>query len=61
MAQTFNRVNKSRKESEEIDLRKSIISKQHKNLDKHRNSVYSMAVIHDEDEEDDDPHYDFVP
>jgi hypothetical protein len=51
MAQTIKRVNKSRKDSEIVDLRRDIKSKQTKNLEKHRNSVYNMI---DQDDEYDD-------
>ncbi len=56
MAQTFQRINKSRKDNEYVDLRKDIKSKQTKNFDKHRNSVYDMLDYdsdeYDESEED---------
>ena len=57
MAQTFTRVNKTRKESEVADLRRDIISKQTKNLNKHRNAVYSLVDSYDDDWDDDDPNY----
>lgn len=56
MAQTFQRVNKTRKLEDEVDNRKSFKNKQNKNLDKHRNSVYSLIRVNDDysDLEDDD-------
>lgn len=53
MAQTFRRVNKTRNIDDTADLRKSIKSKQERNLDKHRNGVYSMISPDDEFDEDD--------
>lgn len=52
MAQTFTRVNKTRKEAEVADLRRDIISKQTKNLNKYRNSVYDLVNIDEDDDED---------
>lgn len=54
MAQTFTRVNKTRKEAEVADLRRDIISKQTKNLNKYRNSVYDLVNIDDDEDWDDD-------
>lgn len=54
MAQTFTRVNKTRKEAEVADLRRDIISKQTKNLNKYRNSVYDLIEDIDEDWDDSD-------
>lgn len=53
MAQTFRRVNKTRNIDDTADLRKSIKSKQERNLDKHRNGVYSMISTDDDVDEDD--------
>lgn len=54
MAQTFTRVNKTRKDAEVADLRRDILSKQNKNLNKHRNSVYDLIEDADDDWEDDE-------
>lgn len=58
MAQTFTRVNKPRKEAEVADLRRDIISKQTKNLNKYRNSVYDLVNIDEDDEDWDDDEVD---
>lgn len=58
MAQTFTRVNKTRKEAEVADLRRDIISKQTKNLNKYRNSVYDLVNIDEDDEDWDDDEVD---
>lgn len=58
MAQTFTRVNKTRKEAEVADLRRDIISKQTKNLNKYRNSVYDLVNIDEDDENWDDDEVD---
>ena len=50
MAQTFQRINKTRKENDGRDRRKEIKDWQDRNLDKHKNRVYSLAT----NEEDDD-------
>ena len=54
MAQTFTRVNKTRKEAEVADLRRDIISKQIKNLNKYRIYVYDLIEDIDEDWDDSD-------
>lgn len=54
MGQTFTRVNKSRKEGEVVDQRKSINQRQTKNLDKHRKQVYNMIDTDPDDMLDDD-------
>ena len=58
MAQTFIRVNKTRKEAEVADLRRDIISKQCKNLDKYRKSVYDLIEDNDSDFYDEYDEYD---
>lgn len=55
MAQTFTRVNKTRKESEVVDNRRNILSKETKNLNKHRRTVYELVdQVEDEFYEFDD-------
>lgn len=53
MGQTFTRVNRSKKDSEVVDFRKSINERQTKNYNKHRNSVYDMAYSNTEYIDDD--------
>lgn len=52
MAQTFVRVNKTRKNAEVADLRRDILSKQNKNLSKHRNYVYDLIESYDDIDDD---------
>lgn len=43
MAQTFTRINKTKKDSEIVDNRRSILSKETKNISKHRKQVYDLV------------------
>lgn len=54
MAQTFQRVNKTRNKEDEVDNRKTFQHKQTKNLDKHRKSVYNLLDGDDDAGLDDD-------
>lgn len=53
MAQTFTRVNKTKKDSEIVDNRRTILSKEQKNMNKHRKVVYDMVSAQDDDDSDD--------
>lgn len=52
MAQTFTRVNKTKKDSEIVDNRRTIMSKDQKNMNKHRKVVYDMVSAQDDDSDD---------
>lgn len=60
MAQTHQRVNKTRNIDDYVDLRHTFKAKQTKNLNKHKKSVYGLMNVIEDDigEDDEDPYRD---